>query len=110
MRMSSRVFWQTESILGVKKGYRSCPKAEQVTVVDMKINKIRNICLVCGLIGYMPCFPIANLCDFWRQTQIPAKILRFFGRNFVVRLIEVLLDVLVLVGDLGPHLHVLLDA
>ena len=68
MRMSSRVLRQMESILGVKKPYLSCPKREEETAVDMKINKIMNKCLKVHLIRMVIVFPIAKLCDFYEKN------------------------------------------
>ena len=70
MRMSSMVLWQIESILGVKKPYLSCPKREEETAVDVKINKIVNKCLKVNLIPMAIVFPIAKLCDFYEKNAI----------------------------------------
>ena len=77
----------------------------------MKINMIRDNCLNRNLIQSLTrCFQSQNYAIFCEKTQIPAKLLRFFQRKFVVRLVEVFLDVLVLVGNLGPHLNGFLDS
>ena len=48
---------------------------------------------------------------FLMITEVLGRLLRFVvNRNLVVGLIQVLLDVFVLVGDLGPNIHALLDA
>ena len=53
--------------------------------------------------------PHCNHCFYDNGSS--GRLLRFvFERNLMVGLIQVLLDVLILVGDLGPDIHALLEA
>ena len=76
----------------------------------MKINMIRNNCLNCNLIGLRIIVSIRKIMRFLKTNADYGKLFLFDDRNLVVALVEMLLDVLVLVGDLGPHLDALLDA
>jgi len=56
------------------------------------------------------CFQSQIYAFFGNKTRSKGKLLRFVKRNFVVGLVEVLLDVFVLIGDLGPDFDLFLDA
>ena len=56
------------------------------------------------------CFQSQIYAFFGNKTRTKGNLLLFVKRNFVVGLVKVLLDIFVLVGDLGPDFDLLLDA
>ena len=76
----------------------------------MKINMIRNNCLNCNLIGLQIIVSIRKSMRFLKTNVDYGKLFLFNDRNLVVALVEMLLDVLVLVGDFSPHFDTFFDA
>lgn len=70
-----------ESMLGVKKTYCPCPKAEKENIDDMKISKIRNKCLCCDLIG-------ARLNASTRKDMRILRENEDFGQNITLRRVK----------------------